>query len=250
MQLGIVRPDGKKILQFAVVMSDEIGAFAKVIETISKYEVDIRSASVGNITSSTDFVANLFLEFQRSIITAEKLADAIKKHNFVKVVRYSSTENRLFDGFIFPVSIGKGNRIIMMRAEPLLNIERSLIKKFGSGGATIMFDVGRAYADIVFDQYTAALPNLDKEGMLVNLKDGLRATGWGLFEISRKKQGFDVTVTEPPFLTDSDYLENRFYYGVGCRVLERLYSVKLKLASSELDKSKRQLVFNLVYDTS
>ena len=250
MQLPIVRPDGKKILQFAVVMKDEIGAFARLIETISKYKVDIRSASVGRLASTEDFVTTLFLEFQGSTITSEKLVEAIRKHSFVKVVRYSGTENRLFDSFIFPLSIGNGRRILLMRAEPLLNIERSLIKKFGSGGASIMFDEGKAYADIVFNQYRDALPNLDEEGMLENLKDGLRAMGWGLFEVSKKKQGFDVAVSEPPFLTDSDYLENRFYYGVGCRVLERLYSVKLKLASSELDKSKRQLVFKLLYDTS
>ena len=250
MQLSIVRPEGKKILQFAVVLKDEIGAFAKVVETISKHNVDIRSASVGNLTSTADFVATFFLEFERSMISAENLADAIRKHSFVKVVRYSSSDDRLFDGFIFPVSIGNGHRIILMRTEPLLNIERSLISKFGSAGGTIMFEEGKAYADNVFDQYMAALPNLDKEQLLENLKDGLRATGWGLFEVSRQKQGFVVTVNDPPLLTDTDYLENRFYYGVGCRVLERLYSVKLRLAGSELDKSKRKLVFNLVYDTS
>ena len=195
--------------------------------------------------SSSGFIASLFCEFSRADCTVEAFEDELKCLPFVIRAHSADMTGKYFDRFFFPLSIMNNNRIILMRTKPLLRIEKSLVDNLGSGGAALMFQEGRVYAEETINQYRKMMPNLSSDEFLENMKDGLRVTGWGLFKFRRTRDGFEVTVIDPPLLEDSQYMENRFYYGVTARILEILYGGTLTVASSYLDAKNRRLTFNL-----
>ena len=154
-------------------------------------------------------------------------------------------KGRLFDKFLFPTVIMNKDRVILMRVEALLRMEKSLLDKMGSVGAVMMFNEGKVYGDEALKQYRIALPNATTEILAENIIDGLRATGWGLFQFRKMEDGFEVTVIDPPILENSDYRENRFYYGAAASVLEGLYGRELAMEKSSLDLKNKKLTFKL-----
>ena len=80
-----------------------------------------------------------------------------------------------------------------------MNVEKRLVEKMGSTGEWIMYDEGREYAAEAMTQYKKLFGNSSSnESILLNTSDGLRATGWGIFEFHRNEEGFFVTVRHPP----------------------------------------------------
>ncbi len=63
-----------------------------------------------------------------------------------------------------------------------------------------------------------------------NVKDGLRVTGWGIFDFNELSDGL-VVVIEPPHIDDKEYDENRFFFGVVAGVTEKLDGQELRLDS-------------------
>lgn len=242
---ALTKPDGKKIFEFVVLIKDQAGAYSRLVETFTSHGIDIKSGFVGQHGSSSQFIANLFCEFARADCTVWIFEEELKRLPFVIRVRSADMAGRYFDKFFFPMTIMNNNRIILMRTEPLLRIEKSLVENLGSGGAALMFQEGRVYAEETLNQYKKIMPNLTADDLLENVKDGLRVTGWGIFDFRRTSDGYEVVVTDPPLIADSHYRENRFYYGVIARVLEMLYGGTLTVVTSHADTERRKLTFYL-----
>ena len=133
-------------------------------------------------------------------------------------------------------------RVIIMRLSPLLNIERRLHEELGSAGSEIMFNEGEGYAIETIGQYRTVLGSVSTEVLLENVTDGLRATGWGLFEFKESKEGYEVTVRDAPML-GSTTEPSRFLCGIIAGILETVLSVKIKVVESTVEpKSGRVFV--------
>jgi ACT domain len=236
---------GEWVYEFVVGGRDEIGGFAKVIEIFSKHNANIRSIyEAPSDEEKHEFVSNMFCDLKRADCTVEQLLKELRNLPFVRRAYSADMRGRLFDKFLFPVFVMK-NRAILFRAQPLLNIEKRLIERFGSSGGAIMFDEGKAYAEETVRQYKVALPGVSSDVLLENIQDGLRATGWGIFDFWRIPEGFEVTVSEPPIMEDKSYKEDRFLYGAVAKMLESLYGEELALSTSSLDEKTKKLVFRL-----
>lgn len=245
-QLPLTRPSGENIFEFAIE-ADEVGAFANIVRIFSNHRVDIKSVSASKAEALDRFVSSLFCDFTIAECTPDQIKEELKHLPGIISIQSANMDGKLWDRFFFPLSLMKNkNRVIIMRVEPLLRVERNLIQTLGSTGASIMFQEGRTYANEVFLQYKEILPNASAEELLDTIKDGLRSTGWGLFEfINTNDGGFVVKVLDPPVLKDADYTENRFFYGVATRILENLYGRTLALSESSFDKTSRTLRFRL-----
>ena len=174
--------------------------------------------------------------------TVEGVRKAIKELSFVRSVDAASAESSLFDKFLFPVTVWGRERVIVMRMNPLLNIEKRLVQELGSAGSAIMFREGEGYAAETIGQYRAALGSVSTEVLLRNVVDGLRATGWGLFEFKESKDGYEVTVNDAPMLASTSE-PSRFLCGVIAGILESVLSVRMKIVESTVEpKSGRVLV--------
>jgi hypothetical protein len=241
----IAKPQGKNIFEFVVQLDDKVGAYMELVSSISTHNADIRSGSLDRLDNSKDFLANFYCDMSKADCDAASLASFIRELHSVRKVDYADMSGKLIDRFLFPTTIFDGVRVLIMRVEPLLNIERELMKKFGSAGAAIMFDEGRAYATETMKQWRSVMPNASPQELLETVKDALRVFGWGIFEFTRIHDSFLVKVTDPPILKDADYVENRFYYGITSSILEYIYGIPLRLTKSSFDKKSDVLEFVL-----
>jgi hypothetical protein len=244
--LSITKPRGDHIFEFLVYGIDKPGTFIRIVEVYSRHGIDIRSISASpDQGDESFFVSTAFCDMSKADCTTDTVVAELRSLSFVRKVLFADMKGRLFDRFLFPTMIMNKNRVILMRVEALLKIEKFLMDEIGSGGAGMMYNEGKIYGGEVVKQYQLALPNATVEVLVENILDGLRATGWGLFQFRKVEDGFEVTVNDAPILDASNYRENRFYYGAAAKILEELYGKELVLEKSSFDLKNKKLTFKL-----
>lgn len=242
--LAVASTRGEDVYEYLVVWEHQLDSLPKMLEIFSKHKAKVILAH-SQLDESTDtVVGTFFYDLAKADESAENLGKEIKELDFVRTVEVASTENSLFDKFLFPVTIWGRERVIVMRLDPLLNIEKRLVQELGSAGSAIMFREGEGYAAATIAQYRKALGSVTVESLLENVKDGLRATGWGLFDFKEAKDGYVVTVEEAAALTDSAE-PSRFLCGIIAGILETLLSMKMKIVESTLDPRSGQVLVKL-----
>lgn len=234
------RPGGR-LYEFLVVWQWELGSMTRILDVFERHRAKVVMAH-SQLDEETDRAAGTFY---CDLGEADELPEGLRKEvtglQSVKRVEYFGTENLLFDKFLFPVTIWGRNRVLIMRLSPLLNIEKRLAQELGSAGGAIMFREGEGYAAETLNQYRAVLGKVSTDKLLENVKDGLRATGWGLFEFKHLKDGYEVIVRESVLLEGTTE-PGRFLCGIIAGIVESVYGVKVKVVESALDKSGRVVV--------
>jgi len=240
--VGVSSPPGDNVHEFLVVWSHELGSLAKILQVFSTHRVKVILTHSQLDEASRTVVGTFFCDLTEADQRVEGIGKAIEGLTFVRSVDSASAGRSLFDQFLFPVTVWGRERVIIMRLNPLLNIEKRLVQELGSAGGAIMFREGEGYAAETIEQYRTALGNVSTEVLLQNVVDGLRATGWGLFEFKESKDGYEVTVRDAPMLAGTSE-PSRFLCGVIAGILESLLSVKMKIVESTLEpKSGRVFV--------
>lgn len=242
---SLSKPLGEDVFEFLIVTRDQIGATSKITGEIARHNIDILSITGANDVAIERFVLTLFCDLAKADCTAEQVVDEIRKFPFVTKVDYVDAKGRLFDRFHFPIRIMNRYRAILMRADPLLRVEKRLEQVLGSAGATVMFEEGKVYVRETWVHYRKSLPNASLEEILQNAVDGLRATGWGLFEFHREQDVFQVSIRNPPKLEDHGIFQSMFVYGLSTGVIESLYGLELVVQSANYDERSDTLRFTL-----
>jgi predicted amino acid-binding ACT domain protein len=245
--LPIAKPAGKNIFEFLILGRDVIGGYVDVMQVFSKHNVNIKEIMTNEVVDKKlghCSAAGLFCDFSEADCTVEQVESEIRATKAVIEVHTYDMKDRVWERFFFPTNFN-GNRVITLRVEPMLRIERNLIERLGTAGATIMFHEGEIYSEETFAEYKKMLPDASQERLLQCMIDGLRATGWGLVEISKLAAGYEIKIENPPMLNNSDYKENRFLYGAASRLLELIFDVKVFLAESSFDE--KTSVLNLKF---
>jgi hypothetical protein len=240
--LGVSSPPGKNVHEFLVAWKDELGSLSEILQVFAAHKVKVILIHSQPDEAAGMAVGTFFCDMTLADQPVGGMEKALRGLSFVRSAEAASAEQSLFDKFLFPVTVWGRERVIIMRMDPLLNIERSLVQELGSAGSAIMFREGEGYATETIGQYKKVLGNVSTEVLLGNVVDGLRATGWGLFEFRESKDGFAVTVNEPPKFGDSNE-PSRFLCGVIAGILESVFSARLKIVESAVEpKSGRVLV--------
>jgi hypothetical protein len=225
---------GDRVYEFLVVWQHEAGSMERILGVFSKHGVRVLMTHSQLDEETEAAVGTYYCDLARADQPVESLRNEIKALGFVRSVEYISTESTLFDRFLFPVMIWGRNRVLIMRLSPLLNIEKRLSEELGSAGSAIMFREGEGYAAETLGQYRAVLGSVSAESLLENVKDGLRATGWGLFEFKQTKEGYEVSVRET-MLLEGTTEPSRFLCGIVAGIVESIYAIKVKVVESTVD---------------
>jgi hypothetical protein len=242
--LAVVPPRGGRVYEFAVEWNHELGSLAKIVDTFAK-----RKSKVLTNTSQLDLKTNtavgtFYCDSAKALGSAEDLEADIRKLNFVQNVQWASAEHSLFDQFLFPVTVWGRERVILMRLSPLLSIEKRLSQQLGSAGGAIIFSEGEEYAAETVGQYKKITVGASAGELMQNIKDGLRATGWGLFDFKRTKDGYLVTVKDAP-VQDGMTEPSRFLCGIIAGILEKVFGIELKITESRFDQKDGSVVVSL-----
>lgn len=241
--IPFAKPKGENIVEFAIFVRDEIGVFAAVSQVFAKHNIKVREIFSNELEDNElgySQICGFFCDFSAANCTIEQVESDLRAISAVVDVQEYDMKDKIWDRFFFPTSVN-GKRIVMMRLEPLLRIERNLIERLGTAGAAIMFNEGEVYANETFEDYKRILPNVSSERLLQCAVDGLRATGWGIVEFEKLSAGYEVRITDPPILNDPEYNENRFLYGLVTRTLELIYGISFFLSESGYDEKSKLL---------
>lgn len=240
--LGVSAPPGDNVFEFLVVWNHELGSLAKIFEAFARHKAKVLLQYSQIQEGTNTVVGTYYCDVTQADEPVQSLQKAIKGLSFVRSVDIAIAGKSLFDKFLFPVTVWGSERVIIMRMDPLLNIEMRLKQELGSAGSAIMFREGESYATEVLAQYRKVLASASTETLFENVKDGLRATGWGLFEFKESKDGYEVTVRDAPNLANTSE-PSRFLCGIIAGTLESVLSVKMKIVESSLEpKSGRVFV--------
>jgi len=240
--LGVSSPQGANVHEFLVVWDHELGSLAKILQVFSTHKVKVILTHSQLDEGTGAVVGTYYCDMSKADEPVEGMKKAIRRLDFVRDVETASARQSLFDKFLFPVTVWGRERVIIMRLSPLLNIERRLHEELGSAGSAIMFNEGEGYATETIGQYRTVLGSVSTEVLMENVTDGLRATGWGLFEFKESKEGYEVTVRDAPMLASTTE-PSRFLCGIIAGILETVLSVKMKVVESTVDpKSGRVFV--------
>ncbi|HUK75347.1 MAG TPA: hypothetical protein VLU99_06095 [Nitrososphaerales archaeon] len=242
--LGVSSPPGANVHEFLVVWNHELGSLAKILQVFSTHKVKVVQTHSQLDEATGTVVGTYYCDMTKADQTVEEVQKAIKELSFVRSADAASAESSLFDKFLFPVTVWGRERVIIMRLSPLLNIEKSLVEELGSAGSAIMFREGEGYATETIAQYRAVLGDVSAQVLLKNVVDGLRATGWGLFEFKESKDGYEVTVRDAPMLATTTE-PSRFLCGIIAGVLESVLSVRMKIVESTVEPKSGRLFVRL-----
>lgn len=232
--IGVANPPGRDVYEFLVVWDSKADGLSQVLGVFSRHEASVL-LSHSQVGEGRDTVVGMFFcELVGPGPPVETLLAAIKKLSFVSIAEYASAQSSLFERFLFPVTVWGRERVIVMRLDPLLNIENRLMRDLGSAGGAIMFREGVSYAVETIHQYKRVLGDASYDTFLENVKDGLRAMGWGLFDFKKSKDGYAVTVQDAPMLVGSSE-PSRFLCGMVVGILETLLSAGMKITMSTVE---------------
>ncbi len=234
------KPAGQGITEFLVVGKDELGAVSKVMSIFADHSINFLSSYGESRDEEHNFILTFFAEVDDVESQIEILEKEISSLSFVKQVQSVKMKDRVYDQYLFPITAGSA-RVIIMRADPLLNIEKQLFDRMGSAATSIMYEEGRAYARQTTAQMLAISPNMDRDELLENSLDGLRAFGWGIFRYRKSGEVFEITATDLPFSDPRDAVRSRFVQGSGAGMIETMYGIRLRVASSNYDEADRKL---------
>ena len=225
-----------------MVWSHELGALAKILQVFSTHKVKVILTHSQLDEATGTVIGTYYCDMTNADQTVEGMQKSIKELSFVRSADAASADKSLFDRFLFPVTVWGRERVIIMRLTPLLNIEKRLVQELGSAGSAIMFREGEGYSVETIGQYKAALGDVSAEVLMANVVDGLRATGWGLFEFKETKDGYEVTVRDAP-MQASTTEPSRFLCGIIAGILETVLAVRMKIVESTVEpKSGRVFV--------
>jgi len=241
MNLAVATVPGQGIYEFLVVWNHEHPSLPKILEVFAKHKAKVILAH-SQVEEGDLVVGTFFCGLAQADQNAEGIRKEIKGLGFVRSVEVANTEHSLFDKFLFPVTVWGRNRVLVMRLDPLLNIEKRLAQDLGSAGSAIMFREGEGYAAETLSQYRQLLGSVTKESLLENVKDGLRATGWGIFDFKTTNDGYEVTVQEAPLIKEMPE-PSRFLCGIIAGIVESIYAIRVKVVESTVElKSGRVFV--------
>ena len=230
-------PAGSNVFEFFIASDHQIGTTAKICEIFARCRAKILQMYGSFEAESNSFVYSFFCDFARANTTVEAVIRLIRNLQTTRKIDAFNCQNKLYDQAFFPLVVMQKHRVIMMRAEPLLRIEKRLGQRFATGASVIMFEEGKAYASETIEYYRQVMGSeVSSENFIGNIIDGLRATGWGLFSFaSQVDSTFELEISHPPINRKDSLFESRFVIGVAAGVLESIFSTQLRVNSSHYD---------------
>ncbi len=239
--IGISVPSGEGIYEIVVVGKDRIGVLRDLAEIIASHGISLVETGMYQAFDHGEFVFAGYGDFRTAKCNPQELKSELKKLSFVIEVQVDLPASKTFDRHLFPIVISGGERVIVLRMESFLKVEKRLEEAMGSGGGTIMYEVGRDYGLEVVNRYKELYLHENEAKLLEILRSGARATGWGLFDFHVENPKKIFVRVEEPTMSDTSDGESRFTYGIVGGLIEGVYGRRFNLERSDYDRENREL---------
>ena len=146
----------KKLFHVVVRIRDVPGALAGVL-TLLTTELNLLGSTSYSIEDDTAMFS-CFAEALRKSETSEEIQGLLAHSPWVLETKVSESKNGLLvDSFHTGVQVGNGEPYIMFPRAGMDDIFEKLVKTFGSGGETILYELGRNFGYDRFELYKPLL---------------------------------------------------------------------------------------------
>lgn len=233
-RIGLTKSKSAASYEILVVGRDEVGALARIANIFAEHKVNLNISIGYEDEEAGKYIQILFCDLAGADCTIEKIESDLRKVKFVNEVRSFNMSDRYHDQFLFPILNSQNKRVLFMRLDSMMKIEKQMIDRMGSAGAVIMFQEGKDYASENVEQMNKYLPPLGTELRLKFGEDSLRASGWGVFKFTKVSEGYAIHIESPPIFPDGT--ESRFLVGMVAGILEKVCGGSFALEKASYDK--------------
>jgi len=231
---------------FLVLGRDEkrISTQSQVLNLFLKHRVKIAS-HFGYLDDSThEFVLCLSCDLRNSDITADGLVVELRLLKSVRHARSISSENRLFDGFFFPITL-LDNRVVVLDSQVTFLIEHQL----GTAEEkAALVEVGRIYALDIVRQIRGKFPRNSPDRIIQeNVNDYFKAAGMGRFSLlDSKEKSVQAIIRDPPMSERGEATGNHFIQGIVIGLIEAFQGREMRVMEDLFDLKTGRLFIALL----
>jgi len=242
--LTVAIKPGPGIYEFLVTWRDtELDTYPLVLGVFTRHKVKLLLTHNQVDEESKSMVAIVYCDISQADLSVQALKREIEILKPVNRVEFVSTQEEMFEKYLFPV-VSRGNRWLIMRIRTLLNIENAVRDELGSGGAALMFREGIATGFEGSSYPGGVLAQSERGTLLRNTSDGLRACGWGVFDFKSVGEQYEVTIDDPP-LMEGVVDSSRFICGLVAGVLKSASGFDFKVDKTSLDPKTGRVTIRL-----
>ena len=245
-KLGQTTAGDRKKHAFLVSGRDEkkISTQAQVLNLFLKHRVKIASHFGYLDDSSHEFVLCLSCDLRNADITPDGLVVELRLLKSVRHARSVSSENRLFDGFFFPITL-LDNRVMILDSQFTFLIEHQLGTPEEKAA---LVEVGRIYALDTVRQIRGKFPRDCSDRIIQdNVNDYFKAAGMGRFSLlDSKEKTVQAIIRDPPLSERGEATGNHFIQGIVVGLIEAFQGREMRVMEDMFDSNTGRLFIVLL----
>jgi predicted hydrocarbon binding protein len=175
----------RKIVEFSFKLKNLPGVIAKISNIISKHKINILSGFHIAYPNIEEAMWSFFADFTNSDIEPKDLIEEIRIMNTTLDIKFNEAKfnNLIIDDLHFPLLV-LNERSITLRIDSFANITERLYKVFGSGAATILYEMGMELGENAVKK-TSKKYNIKGVEVLKAIFTERIAKGWGIPELEK-----------------------------------------------------------------
>jgi hypothetical protein len=228
---------------------DDFEAIPKALETCLNHGAKLLTISSYFDKVSRNFQLHLCCDLSSLDTPLDGLLIKIRKVKSVKDAQLKSLKGRLFSAQLFPLTFTDKYRVAALGSHLIVELDKRLNEIVGSKGRVVLSEEGRQFALELAELAAKSCPNSSKEEILENVRNALRAGGWGdfTFQTEEASTTAHAIVVDPPTLGGDLADGPGFIGGIAEGISEFILNgEKMSVESATYNKFTRILTMNLM----
>ncbi|MDG7000699.1 MAG: hypothetical protein JRN15_16515 [Nitrososphaerota archaeon] len=215
------------------------GAEAQILLVFMKHKAKVISHSCQIDQVNGEFTMSLACDLSKSDSTESDFMIYLRDIKHVTNVLSESMNRKLFDGFLFPLTIMDFERAIALRSDFVFQLQDRLEPQLAK---SVLANWGKSY---VLDQMKRvrerAGDGASEETISENIVGYLRSSGWGTFRWKTEGEVVQVTLQDPPTSQNGEARGNLFVTGMASGLVSAFLKKSMTMMSAYYDKDTRIL---------
>jgi len=227
---------------FLIYGRDERGIQAQILGILHKRGARIISQNGYADDRSKEFTLCVSCDLSEVSVTPDDLVIELRRMKLVRNAMAICLKNRMFDGFLFPLTIMMTSRVVAMDANISFMIQDRLNNEESRAG---LRDVGRDFALGIVKQIREKMSSgFPEDAVQENVRGYLKASGWGSFAWESETSFERLTIIDPPSYSGKA-VGNYFLHGMAAGLLEAFRKKKFSLVEEVYGQDTRTLTLML-----
>jgi len=227
---------------FLIYGRDEKAIQVQILSGLLKRGARILSQTGYVDDKSREFTLCVSCDLGEASVTPDDLVIELRRIKQVRNAMAICLKNRMFDGFLFPLTILLTNRVVSIDSNIMFHIQERMSSEDSN---IVLRDVGRDYALDIVKQVRNKMPaGFSEDAIQENVRGYLKASGWGSFTWNSETTFEKVVVIDPPIYSGKA-VGDSFLHGMAAGLVESFKKKKFMLAEEVYNQDTRSLTLML-----